>query len=375
MKIAIILGSFCSAHRPINFTSIYNGSRGLSGSDLIFVELSKEFHKRGYEVSMFTTLLPNQPSHWEGIPIYDVSKRFEIVDDSWDIIFSLSEPDMLIGMAQKPLRIVSQQLNGFSYCQPNWSDQADLFFSPSVGHLEYHLKWIPDPTKWKVVPDGCDPSLYEEGKKVPGRVIWVSSADRGAHWLLSIWSTIKGAVPWATLKIFYNLSPGNIEKFEPDNKQWSADIIELGNRYRYIKEAGNRLKNLGVEHVGSISREQIKKEFNEAEVLAFSCDTVSWTEGFSITTMEACAHKACPIITSQDALGQIYKDVVPMVEAPIKNNIERYTQLVIQALKDSDWRNEVNERCRAFALEHSWQKIVDKIESIILKHPKLINKK
>jgi predicted protein tyrosine phosphatase/glycosyltransferase involved in cell wall biosynthesis len=373
MKIAILLGTFCSSHRPINFHSIYDGQRGLSGSDLIFCEFSKEFKRRGWDVSIFTVLMPDQPSEWEGCKVFDIGRRHEVIKSDWDVVLCLSEPDMLIGLPKEPLRVISQQLNGFGYCQPGWSDQADLFFSPSQGHLDHHRQWIPDESKWHVVPDGCDPTLYEEGKKVPGRVIWVSSPDRGAHWLLSIWSKVKEAVPHASLRIFYNLNAGNTEQFEPSSKEWSPDIIELGNRYRYIKEASKRLAPLGIELVGSTSREGIRKEFNEAEVLAFSCDTVAWTEGFSITTLEACAHRACPVITSQDALGSIYGGTVPMVPAPIKHHLEEYTKLVIRALEDAEWRNKVNDSCREFAIQHSWQTIVDRMESIFKQHPKYKN--
>lgn len=371
MKIALILGDFSIGTRPLNFfaNNINISTRGLTGSELILVQYARQFRARGHEVAIFT-LYAARGEEWEGCRLYDLKEKNTVITSDWGAVISINEPDQLRGIVKGPLRICSQQLNGFSYCQPGFDSVVDLWLSPSVPHMKRSMEETPNPSKWRVLRDGCSPEELVEGQKVPGRVIWASSPDRGSHWLLSVWSQIKEAVPHASLRMFYHLTPGNTEGMEQKTHPgWNKEIYELGQRYRYIREAVEKLKPLGVELVGSVSRDQIVKEFNQAEVLGFSVETVVWSEGFSIATLEGCCYKACPIITDCDALGEIYGGIVPMVPCPLSSSINQYRDLVIQALKDNDWRNEVNEKCRAFALRHDWKDIVAELEGMILQHP------
>src|SRR5690349_5388011 len=98
MKIAIILGSMSVGTRPLDFwyNNIFESSRGATGTDIAFCMLSKELHKRGHEVHMFT--IHAQPEHkpdtWEGCKLYNFVDAVEVVDDSFDAIVSLNEPDV-----------------------------------------------------------------------------------------------------------------------------------------------------------------------------------------------------------------------------------------------------------------------------------------
>jgi hypothetical protein len=181
--------------------------------------------------------------------------------------------------------------------------------------------------------------------------------------LLQEWHKIKAAAPHAHLKIFYNFAFGDFINYEDANNP-STD--ELAQRVRYMLNMINRLKPLGVELVGSVSRDRINKEMSEAEVLAFSCDTRTFTEGFSIATLEGCAAKACPIISDVDALGQIYGGIVPMVKSPVRQNIQDYTNLVIRALTDENFRNETNKNVFQFAKDRTWKIVTGQLEEVII---------
>jgi glycosyltransferase involved in cell wall biosynthesis len=260
--------------------------------------------------------------------------------------------------------MVNQQLNDFGYCQPGYDDFVDVYTSPSSSHMEFIRGHTPSPHKWMVLPNGCDPSQYDPKLKVPGRVIYASSPDRGLHLLLQSWPAIKRAVPGANLRVFYNMDDW-ISRFT-GCENGAPDFVELGNRARYIDLALRRMSNLDIVKVGSVSREQIAREMSEATVLAYPCDTICFTEGFSVTTMEACASGAVPVISSVDSLGQIYGDHTPTVRSPVSERLTEFSDLVVRGLSDSAFRDSVLSKTLKLANSHRWSSLVETIECAVL---------
>lgn len=384
MKIGILLGEFSVGLRCLDFhyNNIWESSRGLTGTDLTLAMLSSILAKRGYDVHLFTCHAEphNIPKTWENVKLYNLEDRFKIIDNSFDTLISLNEPNVFFGLQSNAYRICWQFLNDFNYCMPEFENQFDIGLAVCQQHLDYLLKQLPKENhhKWKVLGLGCSPELYKD-ERVPGRVVWMSSADRGLHNLLMIWPYIKKAVPEACLKIFYHFNYDKIEQIEPHQTMtdeqclqqgskinYSYAISEMGQRARYMKYAIEKLKPFGVEHIGSVSRKQLIKEWNEASILGYSCDTVAFAEGFSCSIMESHASFTVPIITDQDCLGEVYaKSGSLMVKGPIKNNLKEYTQLIIKSLTDKRFADSVIDRCRIFAMTSSWDNIVDQMEEII----------
>jgi len=366
MKIAIILGSFSTSARPMDFNNIWSNSRGLTGTDLAFVMLAKCLAARGHEIHAFTIHSSDQkPYIWEGVNLHNFDERFSIIDDSFTSIISISEPDVFMGLTDKPLRVCWQFLNDFTYCNQDSYSYVDKFLAACNKHKDYLKGLTPSPEKWGYLGLGCTPDDYED-KRVPGRVVWCSSADRGLHLLLQAWPQIRSAVPDATLKIFYHFGVGEIDKIEPNDPSDNYLLTEMAQRVRYIKNAIKRLKNFGVEHIGSISRDQMKKEFSEASVLGYPCDTVSFSEGFSVTILEAHASFTVPVITNRDCLGEVYGNSGALiVKSPVKDNLQDYTELVIKSLTDKRFADSVIDRCRVFAWHNTWDIVAAKMEGII----------
>lgn len=369
MKIAIILGPYSVGRRPLDFwyENIWVSSRGLTGTDLCFIMTAKELQKLGHEVHMFTMHAQpnNKPDSWEGMKLYNFEERLTAVDDTFDCLLSINEPDVFRGMPTKPLRVVWEMLNDFSFCHPGWDEFMDYGVGVCEQHTECLKKLAPKPEKWGTIGLGCLPEWYED-KRVPGRVLWCSSADRGLHWLLSEWPKIKLAVPEATLRIFYHFAYGHVDKIE-HNAHEHPHVIEMANRVRYIKSAIDKLKPLGVEHVGSVSRRQMQDEFNAASTFAFSCDTVAFSEGFSVSTLEAHASFTVPIITDQDCLGGIYKNSgAIMIKSPLQDRLSEFSDAVIKSLNDKEFADTTIKKCLNFAQKNTWAKVVEKLEKLIV---------
>ena len=124
-------------------------------------------------------------------------------------------------------------------------------------------------------------------------------------------------------------------------------------------------------------------EFEHAEVLGYPCDTIRMTEGFSVTTMEACASGCLPVITDIDSLGHIYGDAAPMIHlngkvideyigplakkewAQVGGHLGAFTDLLVRGLTDEAWRAEHVAKCRALAKEHAWPVLAERLEGIL----------
>jgi hypothetical protein len=146
-------------------------------------------------------------------------------------------------------------------------------------------------------------------------------------------------------------------------------LTECGYRARYIDEARRRYGHLGMEFIGSVSRDRMAVEMAEAEVLAYPCDTIRFTEGFSVTIMEGCAAGAVPVISNVDALGGIYGGICPMVEAPARDHMDQWTEKVIAVLRLARLPSEydlVRSQCAVLAEAHAWPVLAERLEGIML---------
>jgi len=350
MKIAFIF-SLALCGRYFDFKELETSSRGITGSELACLEIAKEMVRRRNDVSLFIAQSLDIEEIY-GIKLY-TTEKLNIIDSSWDAVCAFNEPDILKNIPAGPIRIVNQQWNDFKYCQEGFEEFVDVFTSPSEHHKNYIKNLTKAPEKWQVVNNGCNPEDYTEKERIPGSVIWASSPDRGLHVLLGCWNKIKKEVPEANLKLFYNCNYDIFDKIGG----------KIAHRMQYIKNAVEKLKPLDVIQVGSVSREQITEAMNTSMVLGYTCDTVTFTESFSVTTMEACAAGVLPLITSEDAFRSLYGEAVPMVDLPI--NLDEYANLVIKGLKDELWRKEITIKCKEFANKYTWKNSADQFENII----------
>jgi glycosyltransferase involved in cell wall biosynthesis len=363
VNIAFIFAPEMVAGRPLDFTRLWDDDRGLTGSESSILIFARELAKRGHKVSLYIEH-PNAGS-FDGVLVVDLN-RFERESQMFDVAISWIYSRFFRGMSPNVLRVNFQTCNSFDYEAPNFEDDVDLFFSPSRHHCEYMQKWtLTSRRKWEVMRLGCYPDDYpgwDSPVVVPGRVVYTSSPDRGLHLLLQEWPAIRAAVPGATLRIFYHALDKYIREAgaTPKDAQVTIDRVEHGCRARFIESALKRLE--GVEVIGSVSRARMRRELSEAMVLAYPCETVSYSEGFSVSTLEGCASGALPILAECDALGDVYRGAVPMVPAPARKHIVQWRELVIRSLTAPSWRALQVAKARDFALSHDYRDIVVDME-------------
>lgn len=385
MRIALLYDPFLlSARGTLDLDGYRDDPRGMTGSEQCAVRLFEEFRDAGHSPILFT----NSSAYVRGM-----SGSVERWDErgNWhcDIAISINCPDGLRD-TQAGFKVTYALLNDWTFAKVGFEEHVDLFFSPSESHLDQvmhnsdwrrvELDWehpngkaqyVPDPDKWRVCHLGCDPERFQGFAKVPGRVIHCSSPDRGLHWLLQSWPSIKRAVPHANLRIFYRLQPW-IEsmkaQIQPDGSVFPPVMANV-ERALYVDEALRRMSDpkWGITVCDSVSRAQIEREMAEAQCVAYPLDPLnSYTEGFSCSTLEACAARACPITTNADAFGGLYGSVLPLVERA-GDWVPVWRDHVIRALTDEKWREEVNDRAERLAQEKTWTATASKLMQEIQK--------
>lgn len=382
MKIAVLFSPWLLAFRKtMELADVRNDPRGLTGSELGFLRISEELAKLGHDVHIYTI---TEDRFWNGCTVHPWPnpERFGGANlKGYDVVISINCPDELRGC--DGYRVCMFWLNDVSFCHVGFEQHVDLWCSCSEPHLRQMLtnedwrkvevlwdhpdgleRYEPDPSKWCVVPLGCDPERYPNDKKVFGRIVYCSSPDRGLHHLLGAWPQIKRAIPDASLKIFYRLRAW-MEGF--DDIPYSPAIEPLRARALYIEECLRRMQDprWGIQVCDSVSHAQIEHEMSIADILAFPCDTIRWSEGFSCTTLEGCAARACPIVLDCDALGEIYKDAGIIVP-----NLTIWKAAVVECLRDDRVREIRNAKARAFAEKLTWANTAAGVLEAIRQHQK-----
>lgn len=373
MKLTLVYPEFLLRHRApgLDFAQMWTDPRGLTGSEVALARLAEEFAELGHAVTVFTQTLDRQFGKVKLRPLD------ELPGDKCDATLAFNDPRPL--EQANGLRVCYQLINSFEYAGPGkfW-EHTDLWVSPSEGHRAYvlsrpHEIWQPgtadiigsykaDPANWDLCELGCDPERYGLVDKVPGRVIYCSSPDRGLHLLLEQWPRIKRAVPHATLRVFYRLKPWLDQWLEAP---YIKSTQPLRARAAYIEEALRRMRHpsWGITIVDSVSRRDIEREQSMAECLAYPCDPVNlFTEGFSCSTLEGCVARAAPVISDADALGDIYRDACSVVK---RGDWRAFGDEVIRVLSDQEYRLRLNKSAYSFGKEHTWKATALRLQNLI----------
>lgn len=358
-----ILTDWAAGNKTFSVSDLMSSNVGLTGSEVSFFRIAREAAKHGHDVTVWAPI--NAETYLEGVlyrPIHELV---------WDIhmyptyAYAWNDPSPLSVAPGSVLRVCNQQLNDFVYLPDGYDNWVDVWTSPSQTHLERVGSQTPDSSKWEIVNNGCD--IHPILPKIPGRIVWSSSFDRGLHWLLSIWPHVRRAVPHAELLVFYSMRKWLDMWGSLDHN--SSEVMDSPQyrRAMFINQSLMKLKNHGVILRDQVSRYQIEQEYSRAEILAYPCDTVSFTEGFSVSILDACSFGCVPLITDMDALKELYCDSVPYAPSPISANIEVYKNKLIELLQNPELRESYSRAAWELSHKLTWDNSINQFLNVLRK--------
>lgn len=342
--------------RPIRPAGLFTDARGLTGSEISCVMQAIEMRKLGHDVTVYSNFTEEgevrgvrfRPwNHWEA----DAGKDFYAA-------IAFIHPRGLQHVKKGTLRVFNQQVNDFQYCL-GWEAFVDVATSPSPHHQKY-LSTLTQFQNWKILPNGCDASNRGNGKRSRS-IVYASSPDRGLHWVLELFPRLKKRVPDVECHVYYDYRPG----LDKTYAEWGEK--ELAKRFRYIEAIMPQLASRGVFHHKSVSRENMAKVLCESRLLAYPCDPVRYTEGFSCTTLEAASAGCLPVICAADALSEIYGNHLPNVAPPFSDHRDEYFELLVKFLTDDAAYASAQTKAMQLGGIYDWSIIGQRLQSILEK--------
>lgn len=384
MRIAFVFPPMLVGGRPVDWHHVWDSPRGLTGSETQLVVVAKEMAARGHICDLYVEG-PNT-DFWGKVELCELSKLGARAQ-AYDVVAVALDCNLLRVIPPGPLRVCFQQCNDFRFGEPGWRDWCDLFVLPSEPHRRMFVDpavrpslgglggWLPA-DRVAVVPNGCYPEEYGESlgevvdrQRTRGKCVFISSPDRGLHIGLQEYPAIKRACPWATLDVYYY----SLESFramyrgQREDPNWNPESKEWLRRSQYIDKALTALAPYGVRAIGSVGRKDLVEVLKSAEVLAYPCDPIAWTESFSCATLEGCASGALPVISEVDCLREVYGAAVPTVpEVRSRAGAAAWRELVIRALTDREWTDSYRRKARALAERLSWRHVAEQMEALFL---------
>lgn len=352
-----------TAHGPLSYADMTSGGRGLTGSEQSMLCLAKMQAAAGHTVVFYVPTTDR--GFREGVEFIDINEAWPRLRraDTADVVISWLSADCLRQLGKKPLKIHSLQINDWLLCGFGYEQFVDMYVAVSKSHQQHLCSEQGNPgpdAKWTILPNGVDLARFKGGgERVPRRCVYLSSPDRGLHWLFAIWPEIRFAYPDAELHVFYEV------------QKWLDGALllnsEIGVRAHYIVGRSEQLKQHGVVFRGALPPEELAKELMKADVMLYPCDPIRFTEGFSCSTLEACAAGAVPVITDADALGELYGEsgAVVIPRGDHRKWTDDFLEATLQLLGDMPDRMIRRNRCQDFAMQYAWPVVVAQWDAMI----------
>jgi len=317
-----------------------NLEAGIGGSETAVIHLARQWTKLGYKVTIFG-YPKGEHTDKDGID-WKHWWQWNMMDTFDTLIIWRNETLLNTPCKAKRVFLDLHDVPQAAEYTPERLKKVTKIFVKSP----YHRSLLPDvpDEKFEIIPNGIDLTMLPKKlEKVPGRVVWSSSYDRGLEPALSIgWPIIKKAVPHAEFHIFYgwNLFEA-IHRNNPERMAWKAKMEEL-------------MTQPGVVHHGRVSQQELINFKATAPVHFYPC---IFEEIDCIGVRESAAVECIPVTTNYAALkDRTYCWTVPGNPLKIetqKNVADKVVLLLTTAFEGS-------EGFSVLAREESWKNIADR---------------
>lgn len=329
--------------------------RGIGGSETAVVEMAREIHiQTGRKVMVFNNRQTMRDCNGVVyLPASEISKFSSTVLPSVHIAWRHN-------MRLTPART-------FVWCHdlgfPGIENHQNYekVFALSNFHKEYlrGMYGVPNDRIW-VTRNGIKASRHEEAgsqlvlkgtfEKDKGKVVFVSSPDRGLKEAMLVMDQVRLEMPEATLHAYYGF----------DN------LLKAGRRDIVKELEAMILDRPWVNYHGNIQQDALRDELRRAEVWLYP----TWfKETFCISALEAVLCRVYPVVRKLGALPDTLAGLsCDLIDLPCETKEQRavYAERVVMAIKEEKWQGISYETTNPHKL--SWASVAsDWIEYLGLK--------
>ena len=315
----------------------------IKGSEQAVVHLSEQFVKKGFKVTVYAFVLPQDLN---GVS-YKWMDTFNC-DATYDILILCREGILVMLRGRRPkARIVLSDLHDdvSSDETPNFVTYVDRFMFKSRYHLSrFHHLSLPD-SKYFICPNGLQLQNFTgpTEPRDPLRFCYTSSYDRGLEQLLQwSWPEIHKQLPGSTLHVYYG---------------WSLWIDNEEKRRIEIL-----MNQAGVIHHGKVSNAEIIAEKYRSSMNLYPCHAN--TEIDCINIRESALAGCIVVLSDQNVC--LERDGVHVPGNPKEKEFhDLYAETVIDLVQDLDRQAEVRKKCMLSPLLFGWDYVADQWISVI----------
>jgi len=306
---------------------------GLGGSETAIVQLSKEWVKLGYKVTVYGNCGAKE-GIYDGVEYknyyrfnkYDTFDTLIIWRAPWELDFKFKAKKIYLDLHDVP--------NPLEFTQERIAN-VDKIFVKSKFHRDF-LPYVPD-EKIVIIPNGFDKELcrYNKVKRNPYSLIYSSSYDRGLFEMLTWgWPIIKKEIPEAELHIYYGWNIFDaIYRNNPERMMWKKKIVDL-------------MSQDGVQEHGRIGHEKLLEIKSKSSIHYYA---TNFEEIDCISIRESAAVGCVPVTSNYSALKE--KDYVIRVDGDpnLQKTHEDIAREIVRLLKTKEvekYRQEFKEKAR-----------------------------
>lgn len=346
MTIGIFCGDSWETWSPPSVT------KGIGGSEEAVIYLTRELAKLGHTVYVWNKC--DAPGTYDGVEYIDY------------LDYDERPVDVLVGWRnEQAFKYGKNYKLGYLWLHDT-QDSRKVLEAMKLGANKvmvlsrYHRRLYPMLRNEQLflTRNGINVADFDQDvARVPHRMFWGSSYDRGLREVLENWPKIKLEIPDATLHIAYG--------WETREKMARANGPDSVKQFERVKADTEKLMDQeGITHLGRISHEQVAKELLEADVWGYP---TWWPEISCITAMKAQAGGAIPVVAPTAAVAETvqygmktdrgyYHDLTMNVTMP-SELIEQWVDAVLRVMRSED-REEYRQKMMSWARGYfSWEKV------------------
>jgi len=361
-KIAVYAGAY-GYWGELNPSRLIDPKGGqLGGGETAVLTISAGLASLGYEVILCGSVT---------YPLR-VADNFTIVDEGiftevlyglgTDVLVSWDAAAMYRMAMRSKLNILAYQLNDTEVGVMDYN--IDAYFHPSRWHADrfHEVYGVPLNKQVPYMTNGTTLEYFERVKypKRGKEVVYCSSPDRGLHHLLRVWPAVQTAVPDASLHIYYDMTKW---------LQTTAEFMKEGfklvttDRALDIKRMLPLLQSKhNVTYHGGVSKALLSDAMLRASVLAYPCDPVAPTEGFSMTILDGWTAGLHVVTTDADALPELWGKYEGIRTLPLPVDQDLWESTLIDLLSQDAPEPGPN---KGVPREFLWDSVIQKWDDFI----------